>query len=476
MTHHADVITALNYVIEPGGERIGGTVIGADAKDIAATMRETGDAGAYHITLAHAGLRRETGDTWRKVAVTYLRLAGVDPTRLPWVAYHQREIENDHIHVVTATRQFCGRQIELRLSAARTDQIQVDLAARLQMHPPRLFNAAHGVSARIEALRKRGRLPEMRPLIDAINAALALWPRTFLEFGAALRAQPGGYTVEASRNAYGKISALFRGPDQISVRGGALARELEPRCLRSRFVMTRALWKLHDQLAERILTHSGRGAFHPVSPKDKGSKNGTSDNRRSITDLAEQLVERSEGACQNLARHERHRAQPEGAFGADRARCDAWSVQSGTWGARPATGRSTGLTGRGPGAEYRADSRGDKSPDSGLDAHCAGVGSSPAEPLGRRLIRINRIARRILRDPNLRLSDGGSIQVLIAGRPVALIGADGAEVERLVRHEAVDRFCSAILSSGPDPHDGLLEQDLVDNAARADDSLDQLGL
>lgn len=96
-------------------------------------MRESGDPGAYHITLAHAGLRRETRDTWGKVAVTYLQLAGVDPTRLAWVAYRQREIDNDHIHLVAATRSFSGRRIDLLLSAAKTDEIQADLAARLRM-------------------------------------------------------------------------------------------------------------------------------------------------------------------------------------------------------------------------------------------------------------------------------------------------------------------------------------------------------
>ncbi|WP_031323389.1 hypothetical protein [Rhodobacter capsulatus] len=164
----------------------------------------------------------------------------MDPLRIPWVAYRQPGIDNDHIHVVAATRTFSGRPIDLRLSAAKTDDVQAELAARLGMHRPRLHKEAHGVSGQIVALRKIGRRPEIRPLIDAINTALASWPASFGEFARSLRRQPGGYTVEPSHNTFGRVSALFRGPDLKPVRGGALAKELEPRFLRSRFVLARA--------------------------------------------------------------------------------------------------------------------------------------------------------------------------------------------------------------------------------------------
>ena len=103
-----------------------------------------------------------------------------------------------------------------------------------------------------------------------------------------------------------------------------------------------------------------------------------------------------------------------------------------------------------------------------------GTGPAPAH-LGRRLISFAKIARRYFRNPTLRVVDDGGIQFLVADRPIAMIRAEGAVVERCLEHEAVDRFCAEVISAGRGPHAGQAQVGPEEFFAQSDDDLDRPG-
>ena len=65
--------------------------------------------------------------------------------------------------------------------------------------------------------------------------------------------------------------------------------------------------------------------------------------------------------------------------------------------------------------------------------------------------------------------------MIVADRLIAKISSDGTEVERFVQHEAVDRFCATVISSGKDLPEGQRQDEPEVVLAQAEDRIDRPG-
>ena len=453
-TRHENCESALKYPSVPGAEVIGGTVPAGPVPDMARIFAAVKSPGAIHVTLSTTSKSLSPASEWAAVINTYFHICGYQSLTLPWIAYRQPGIKNDHIHLIVAERSFARRPVALLRSELLTDDLQRLLAAGLHMHEPRLFDPRKGVTTLIRSGTKKGRLPEMQHLMDAINSAFSCWPETFERFAHLLRLQPGGFSAERKTNGHGLMSFLFKGPGIRPIYGGGLSVELQPRFMRARFALFRSLWQLRNTLAEMILANAPLGQFVWPQKTGKQDHDHTPIRRRETAPgTSEPADDGSEKSLGNISKHERGRSWIETPVAAGRGREPAWAGGRNPAGASTDVDRPDRQPRGGTGSHGGDDAERNPLPDldNGTDRPTAG-GPRPA-PLGQRLIRIAAITRGYFREARLEVLPETAIAVFIGDRRLVVYDCNDDVAQLDVRHQRVAALCLAVKPAvnTPDP-------------------------
>lgn len=418
---HQRCETALAYPSGAASEVIGGTIPGGPVPIMAAAFHAVGSTGAVHLTLSTTATTRLLPEKWYRIAMTYIKEAGHDPLKFPWVAFRQPAHGHDHIHLVAATLSFAGRPINLLLSQSETDAVQQRLAAEFEMNEPRLFNPKHGVATQIRSTTRKGRLPEMRGLITAINRAFSSWPETFERFAHLLRLQPGGFAAERKINGHGRTSFLFKGPGIRPMYGGALSAELQPRFMEARFALGRSLQRLRNMIAEEILATAPLSRFSPDPHKGKPTHaNATNGPDPSTAGTFAQDDRRPEVPRFRFEKHERHRAsseEPDGVGGGRGAARAGGRNPAGIGSSIDRPDRKLGTSAEQNGID---DAERDTIPDIAVRTDGATVGGPSFTPLHQRMIRIAAVTRRIFKNTRLEVLPEAEIAVFVGERRVVV--------------------------------------------------------
>ncbi|MFN4153760.1 MAG: hypothetical protein ACK4HF_03840 [Paracoccaceae bacterium] len=478
---HENCESALGYPSVPGAEVIGGTVPAGPVQDMARLFAAVKSPGAIHVTLSTTSKSLSPASAWAAVINTYFQICGYQSLTLPWIAYRQPGIKNDHIHMIVAERSFGGRPVALMRSEQFTDDLQRLLAAGLHMHEPRLFDPRKGVTALIRSMTKKGRMPEMQPLMDAINRAFSGWPETFEQFAHLLRLQPGGFSAERKMNGHGLMSFLFKGPGIRPIYGGGLSVEMQPRFMRARFALFRSLRQLRNTLAENILANAPLGQFLRPQKTGKQDHDDTHIRRRKTAPrTSEQDHDRPEVSHFLVKKHERDRARSQETLGAGRSGRSTGAGRGNSAGSGAETNRPDLQLGTGTRSQRGDDAERNPPPDLFDDTDSPPVGGPRPAPLGERLIRIAAIARGYFKEARLEVLPEAAIAVFFDDRRLVVFNSNDDISQLDVRHPRVDAFCLAIKPavSIPDPT-GSGEEDapeeIPDQAQNPDPEEDQDG-
>lgn len=137
-TFHVDANNLIAY-LSKDGELMGSTVPGNTTRQKVAFL---GAFAAQHgCSLVHMVMSMQKGQIlplqdWLEVGNFVLTRSGIAPFQTPWLIIGREQSSCDHIHILSATKTYLGRPLEIRTSERATHQLHCDVAQMLALPEP----------------------------------------------------------------------------------------------------------------------------------------------------------------------------------------------------------------------------------------------------------------------------------------------------------------------------------------------------
>lgn len=250
---HDDAQIIANYVLRPGAEWLGGTIIKDEPEELIKELQDLispspAPKPIMHVTLSMPAGLKAPAPLWRRIFATTLNMLGLDPEAMPWLMARHTDTEVDHAHAIVSTVNFVGQPIPVKTSPSLSMKIHQRLCKLLGLDDPPYFQPELG--QRLDPVTPARNLTPgpTTALHEALSTVMTgVQPESLEELNKALALRPEVFQGVIKANSFNRQSIEWQSPD-ARLFGGELGKAWEPRFLLGRLKHAAALRHLRNTI------------------------------------------------------------------------------------------------------------------------------------------------------------------------------------------------------------------------------------
>lgn len=256
---HSDPDIVHRYILKPGAEPLGGTIVYLGPRDFRARLDAIAATASrlkpfIHMTISLPEGFLATRKVWLSIAAAAIKMLGLNPDRTPWFAARHSDQNCDHIHCVVSQQDFRGRDIPVSGNQEKSEAIHKHLCRLIGLPEPRYFSPDDGPRlAPVTPVRKLIGEQKKQLHSDLQHVFLSHQPEDLDQMNRQLRLLAGGFQGTIVKTRSGNDSILWQN-NTAEFFTGEIGLGWQPRFVFRRFSFARALRFLRLEIDFQHLT------------------------------------------------------------------------------------------------------------------------------------------------------------------------------------------------------------------------------